>query len=407
MKLAYQAYDRAGESKTDTIEAANADEATEVLRGRGLFVTDIEAASKSPDTKARRPRAKAGRGKRLKDLAMFTRQLYVLVASGTPLVQSLGALERQVGEGAWQDTIAQIRAAVEEGTPLAEAIQGYPEYFDTVYCSMVAAGEAGGNLPKMLDRLGKLTQSRVQVRNSIIGALVYPAVLVVVAVGVLTALLVFMIPRFAELFETLDAPLPGSTRAMIAISDALRAYWWGILGVAVGLGVGLKLWLGTSAGRRAVDTAVLRLPQVGRIVRNIITARITRLLGVLLDSQVPILEALRLARAGTGNVHYAELMAKAEDAVTHGDPMSSAMRGSDLISPSICEAIHSGEQSGRVGSLLLNIADFLDEENQVVVRSLTNILEPVILILMGLLVGFVAVSMFLPLFDLTAMTGGG
>ena len=216
-----------------------------------------------------------------------------------------------------------------------------------------------------------------------------------------------MIPRFAELFKALDVPLPTSTKAMISMSDGLRGCWWALAGFIVAAVVGLKLYLGSPAGKRAFDTVVLRLPQIGSIVRNFATARITRLLGVLLDGHVPVLEALQLTRGGTGNIHYTELIARAENAVSQGEPISSVFSQSDLISPSVSESIRSGEQSAQVGSLLLSIADFLDEENEVVVRSLTSILEPGILILLGLLVGFVALSMFMPLFDLTALAGGG
>ncbi|KPK79723.1 MAG: hypothetical protein AMJ81_12925, partial [Phycisphaerae bacterium SM23_33] len=253
----------------------------------------------------------------------------------------------------------------------------------------------------------KLTAKRVQIRNSIIGAVTYPCLLVTVASGVLVLLLAFVVPRFASLFETLDVPLPPTTRALIALSHAGRAYWWALVLAAVAAAVAAKLWLGSPGGKRAVQAALLRAPQIGGVLRNFGMARITRLLGVLLGGHVPVLEALRLVRDGTANVHYAELIAQAEEAVSRGQTISSAFSRSDLISPSVCEAINSGEQSGQVGTLLLNIADFLDEENEVVVRSLTSILEPAILILLGLLVAFVAMSMFLPLFDLTAIAGGG
>ncbi len=408
MKLTSQTRQTGGPGATDTLPAPAP---AGPPAGADLFAEPSEPAAPQAggagEGRKKRSGRTGGKGRRLKDLAMFTRQLYVLVASGTPLVQALGALERQVKRGPWQDAILDIRKTIEEGTPLAEAMLAHPDYFDHIYCSLVAAGESGGSLAEMLDRLSKLTRKRIQVRNSIIGALIYPALLVAVALAVLALLMVFMIPRFAELFETLDAPLPGTTKALIGLSEFLRSYWWAVLGALVGGGVAARLYLASPAGKRAVDTIVLRAPQLGRIVRNIYTARITRLLGVLMDSQVPVLEALELTRQGTGNVHYAELLAKAHEAVAHGEPISTAFRSSDLISPSVTEAIHSGEQSGQVGALLLNIADFLDEENDVVVRSLTQIIEPVILILMGLLVGFVALSMFMPLFDVTAMTQGG
>jgi type II secretory pathway component PulF len=281
------------------------------------------------------------------------------------------------------------------------------EFFDPVCRSLVAAGESSGHLPAMLDRLALMARKQLHVRSAVIGAMVYPALLMTVAVSVLALLLLFVIPRFAGLFESLEVPLPPTTEVLIRMSGALQSYWWAGLILLVGSVAGLKFWLASAGGRRAIDTLVLHLPQFGRVVRSFATARICRLLGVLLEGRVPVLEALELAQRSAGNVHYSALMAQARDAVARGEPISSVFRDTDLVSPAVYEAIHSGEQSGQVGTLLLNIADFLDDENEVIIRSLTSILEPVILVVMGLLVGVVAMSLFMPLFDLTGMTGGG
>ena len=407
MKLAYRAFDKSGREVTDTIEAPDVVEATQSLRQRGLFVTEMDDAGAAPAVQRRGARIRQTRRQRLRDLAMFTRQLHVLVLSGTQLVEALGALRRQVKPGPLRDAIAAIRKNVQEGSPLAEAMAAHPKYFDKVYCSLVAVGESSGNLSAMLDRLARLTQKRIHVRNSIVGALLYPALLLTAASVVLAILLGFVIPRFAMLFDSLDVPLPASTLVLITLSDALRSYWWALIILVAGGVTALKFRADSVAGKRAMDSLVLKTPRVGSIARSFATARITRLLGLLLDSQVPVLEALKLTRGGVRNVHYAELVARAEEAVSRGEAISSAFRQSNLIIPSICEAIASGEQSGQVGPLLLNIADFLDEENEVVVRSLPSIVDPVLLILLGFLVAFVALSMFMPLFDLTAMTSGG
>ena len=407
MKLAYRAFDKSGREVTDTIEAADAVEATQSLRQRGLFVTEMDDAGAAPAVQRRGARIRQTRRQRLRDMSMFTRQLHVLVMSGTQLVQALGALRRQVRPGPLRDAIAAIRKSVQEGSPLAEAMAAHPKYFDNVYCSLVAVGESSGNLSAMLDRLARLTQKRIHVRNCIVGALLYPALLVTAATVVLAILLGFVVPRFAMLFKSLDVPLPASTQVLIALSGALLSYWWALLILIVAAVVGLRSWSRSPGGKRTMDTIALKVPRFGAIVQSFATARIARLLGLLLESQVPVLEALKLTRDGVRNVHYAELVARAEEAVSRGETISSAFRQSDLISPSICEAISSGEQSGQVGPLLLNIADFLDEENEVVVRSLTSIMEPVVLILLGFVVAFVALSMFMPLFDLTAMTSGG
>ncbi len=405
MKLSYKAFDQGGREVTDTVEAKDAAEANEILRRKGLYVTSMAVESGAGG--ARRRRRGGSKGKRLRNLAMFTRQLYVLVTSGCPLVDALSSMERQVKEGPWRDAIADIRDRVEEGRPLAESMERHGQYFDPIYRGLIAAGESSGALTGTLDRLATLAQKQLRVRNAVIGATIYPILLLVVAVAVLGLLLTFVIPRFAELFETLDAPLPPTTKALMWISEFLCAYWWVVLGVMGGIGVGLRYWLGTPHGRRTIDTVVLRLPQFGRITRSFITARIARLIGILLEARIPITEALRLSRDAAGNVHYAELIRKAEEIVVAGEPISTAFADERLIAPSVYEAVRSGEKSGKVGPLLLNIADFMDEDNEVVVRTLTSILEPVILIIMGFLVALVALSMFTPLFDVTGMMEGG
>ncbi|MDP6543723.1 MAG: type II secretion system F family protein [Phycisphaerae bacterium] len=424
MKLAYQAFDKTGQKVSDVIEASDIVQATEELRKQDLFVADISpvhggsgprrnrgrtehTARETAAVDRRTVRVGGSKTRRLKTLAMFSRQLYVLVASGSPLAQALSALECQIKDPGWRGAIRDVRESLESGSELSEAMALHPECFDSVYRHMVAAGESGGQLSAMLDRLADLTHKRLHVRSSIQGAMIYPCLLSVVAVSVLVLLMVFVIPRFAELFDSLDAAQPPSTQVLLAASGIVVNYWWAIIGGLVGVIVGLRLYFRSPAGSRALDTIVLRLPKIGGIVRNFATARIVRMLGLLLESRVPVLEALALTRDTSSNVHYRELMDRAERAVSQGQEISSVFADSDLITPAVYEATRSGEKSGQVGPLLLNLGDFLDEENEVTLKALTSIIEPVILIFMGLLVGFVALSMFMPLFDVTSMTGGG
>ncbi len=408
MKYAYKAVDSGGKVVDDTIEAADANEAMDALRRQGLFVGDIRAASSSSLAYAKTGVKQKGMsaGRRLKNMAMFTRQLSVLVASGTPLVQALAALERQTKDAAWREVVSAVRVRVEEGSTLAEAMGEFPRVFDAVARSLISAGESGGKFDVMLDRLAILSRKQLQVRTAIVGAMIYPSLLIVVAIGVLTLMLLFVLPRFAGLFETLDVELPPMTKILMACSDFLRSYWW-TLPLAVGGAVFAgRSWLKTDSGRRSVDATILKLPAIGAIVRNFAVARIARVLGVLLAGKVPLLEALGLARQTVNNSKYVELVTRAEEAVTRGSNVSTVFAASDLVSPTLCEAIRAGENSGQMGPLLLNIADFLDEENEVVVKSLTSILEPIILIVLGIVVGIVALSMFLPLFDLTSAAHG-
>jgi len=412
MKFAYLAFDRSGKQATGSIEANAANDARESLRMKGLFVTEIRedadggAALEYAAPHAPKPRL-WGRGRRLGHLAAFTRQLHVLIASGTPLVQSLGALERQAKEESWRLVIADVRARVEEGSALSQAMAAYPQYFDDVCRSLVSAGEGSGRLDAMLERLAKLVRAQLHVRSSIMGAMIYPIVLTCISLGVLVILLTFVLPRFADLFANLGTPLPPTTKFVMQISALLRGYWWAmILGVG-GAFFGLRGWIGTPKGKRMFDSVVIKAPVLGKMVGSFATARMSRLLGIQVEAKVPLLDALRLTRMAVSNVLYRELIVAAEEAATQGQSVSSAFAESKLISPTITEALRSGEQTGQVAPLLISIADFLDEENDVVIRSLTSIIEPIILIVLGILVGFVALSMFLPLFDLTAATGGG
>ena len=410
MKLAYEAFDQAGRSVTDTIDADDTTAATELLRGQGLYVTRIDQTDESSTEQRTRPiRRRQGPGKRLRNVASFARQLHVLIASGTTLVPALSALARQAGNERWRAVLQQLRDEVEQGVSLSEAMKDQPDDFDSITRSLVAAGESAGNLEAMLDRLAVLKRKQLHVYRLVVGSLTYPILLIFVSLSVLLLLMMFVLPRFTMMFDMLDAPLPPSTQALVLISYILRSFWWAFLILAIGAGIGIKMYLGSVVGKRSVDWALIHFPLIGPVMRNLVTARIVRLLGVLLDSHVSLLEALSLTREAAGNVYYEELVTTAEEAATQGDALSSALAKTDLISPSVLEAIRGGEQSGQMGTLLCTIADFQDEDNEVIVRALTNVIGPLILVMLGLVVGFVAISLFLPLFDLTSMTspGGG
>ncbi len=410
MKLIYQAYDKSGKAVTDTVDAASESEALQQLRRDGLFVLELrppadgsdngQASQAAADVTARRST------RHLRHLAMFTRQLHVLVSTGTPMVEALAGLERQTRDTRWRQVIGELRTHVEEGATLADAMEKRPDCFDAVYRSLIAAGEAGGRFEAMLDRLAKLVRRQQHVRSSIQGAMTYPALLFVVALVVLVLLLTFVLPRFADLFDTMKIALPPSTQAMLTISEFLQGYWWLALLGGAAAGWAARAWLKTAQGRETRDTLLVRTPYISPMTRGFATARVARLLGTLLENSVPLLEALELTRHATGNVHYQRLVIRAEEAVTRGEPVSVAFRDERLIDPSVYEALRSGEATGQIAPLLLNIADFLDEDNEIILRSLTSILEPIILVILGLLVGTVALSMFLPLFDLTASVGG-
>jgi type II secretory pathway component PulF len=407
MKLAYKAYDGLGKAVTGIVDAGDVMDASLMLRRKGLYVAEVKASIPTEGKRAGRRTGRSSRSQRMKDVAWLSRQLYVLISSGTQLADALHALERQARPGPWRQVLTALRTRVEEGTSLAAAMEPHGAYFDPIYRNLVSAGESSGHLVEMFDRLAGLKQKQLKVHNSIMGALMYPCMLMTVGTAIFAMLLLFVIPRFAGLFQTMDVPLPASTALLLHASSAFRGYWWLFLMLAAGGGGALVAYLRTGRGRLFRDTLVLRMPYTGKVVKDLATARIISLLGVLMQARIPVLEALRHVRHSTGNSHYQKLIAEAEDAVTKGEAMSAAFDRPSLINPSIYEAMRSGEASGEIDRLLLNIAAFLDEENEVTLRSLTSIIEPLILIIMGVLVALISVCMFMPLFDLASMTQQG
>ena len=401
MKFVYVAYDRQGERHADALEAASEQAARDRLAELELFVAEIHEQTARKESVGRwRPGAS-----RVRNLSEFTRQVSVLVATGTPVVQALGAVERQLSDPRFAQVVGDVRRRVEEGSALSEAMAQHPRDFDAVARSLTAAGEASGHLDVMLQRLAALARQQDIIRRGVLGALVYPTLLLTIAISVLVVMLMFVVPRFAGLFESLDTPVPGSTLTLLAASEHLRAWWWAeIPGVICAIGW-MAWWITTAGGRRTLDTVMVRGPVLGRMARSLAMARIARLLGVLLESKVPLLDSLRLTREAMSNHHYARLLEHVETIVTQGDPMSTVFAQSGLVTASFAEAVRNGEQSGSVGRVLVSMAEYLDEDNGVLIKSATQIIEPIILIVLGLVVGFVAISMFLPLFDATAATG--
>lgn len=409
MTFSYVAFDRAGKEVHGSIDAANVDQAQEQLRGKGLYVSKISAgnsAAKAADSRSRDPMPPST-SRYTKELSGFARQLSVLVGSGTPLVEGLQAVEKQTRNPHMREVLAGVRKRVEEGASMADAMAAYPEVFDAVTRSLIVAGESGGRLDEMLTHLAELLRQQVRARAQIVGAMVYPVLLIGVAITVLTVMVAFVLPRFESLFKNLGSALPPTTQILMDVSNLLRSQWYFVIPSIVGASFALRHWAMSSAGRRAIAGVMIDLPKIGGVTRSFICARMVRLLGVLLHARVPMLEALQLVRESTTNWRYAELVAKAEDSVTRGESLAAVLEESPLITPAVAEAFRSGERSGRIGPVLVQVADYLDEDNEVVLKSLSSIIEPLILLMLGVVVGGVAMSMFLPLFDLASGGANG
>lgn len=402
MKVRYQGYDSGGTLREGVIEAAGLTEATEYLRAQGVYVTQV--GEDTGRAKAKGGAAVRGRGRSVSGLM---RQLSVLVASGTQIADALEATEKQLAEGPFRVVVADVRRRVEQGESLSDALARHPRVFDAVCVSLVAAGESSGTLEPMLARLAELTRQQEHVRSAVRGAMVYPVLLVSVSLIVLVGMVLFVIPRFAGMFESLDTPLPATTQGLLWLSGALWSYWWAIVLVLGAVGAGVWSWARSAGGRLVFDRLVLTMPLVGPMLRSFATARLARLLGVLLESRVPLLEAMELTRRSFVSVGYQQLIDSAVQAATRGESISSAFGQSGLIVPSVVEAMRNGERTGEMGPVLVRVAGFLDEDNEVSVRTLTSVVEPIILLLLGVVVAGVAISMFLPMFDLVATAPGG
>jgi len=389
----------------DSVHASSPREAADRLRERGLFVTQMDEVADGDQVSADARRS-AKTGGRLRDVVLFTQQMSMLIRAGARVVEALEAIEEQITRPAWRATVRAIRADVEEGRPLNEALSRFPRLFTGVYISMIAAGEASGEMGLAFERLCVLVRQQQEIKRRVIGAMTYPAVLMLLCTGVMVALLTFVLPRFAEMFETLDVELPATTAILIAISDALRTHWPYALGAFAAVVPGIVLFLRSPNGKRLISRFSVRVPLFGALVRNIILARICRVWGQLLESRVGLLDAVRLTQRSTTNLDFQELLADIDEAITEGSSIGPSLKRSWLLPKTFAAAIVTGEESGNMAVSLLFVAECLEEENTQVLASLTRVIEPVMLSVMGVIVGTVAISLFLPMFDMATVTGG-
>lgn len=402
MLLTYDAIDGEGRKTTDTVDARDPAEAVDTLRSRGLYVTNIAEAD--------RPTAAADVASGdavdvrlpLKRLVVFTRQMAMLLRAGSSVVPAVAAIKRQITNPVHASLFTRIIRDLEEGLTLTEALGKHPKTFSGVYCAIVAAGEASGSLNTMFDRLAEVVVRQRTVRNQILGALAYPALLVVMSGSILISLLFFVVPSFAEMFEQLAVEPPASTRFLLAAATIIQGYWVFFLVAGAILVIGGGLYLVSDRGRQWISDMQLALPIIGRMRSLLIQAHVFRTMGMLLESRVGILETLELARRSTRNGRFQKLFQGVEDSVVAGSQVHCAFDESGLIDATICQAIETGEETGELGGALTFCADTLDETNSELITVTMKLLEPLILIVMGFLVGGVAVSLFMPLFDLTS-----
>jgi type IV pilus assembly protein PilC len=411
MEFAFEAMNREGRMVRDRVEAEDRIQAADALRSRDMLVLRLErarndleeaAAGGAPPLLAwltdRRPA--------LRDLVLFTRQMKMLLEAGAPLVPALQAIELQTQKASFRRTLRDVRQRVERGHTLTEALREHGQLFSPVFCSVVAAGEATAALPEAFNRLSHLAHRQQQTRRSIAGATVYPALLMLLLIGVLAVLLGFVIPRFAVLFENLNQELPPVTRALLTVSEAAREHWAVLLGGLSAFAAAVVILVRHVAVRTSFDETLLRLPMLGPVVRRLQLARVLRVWAALLRSHVPLLETLEHSRTTAGSAVFRRLIERVEENVAGGGRVGRALADSGLVEPVLASAISTGEENGRLAEAVEFVSNWLDEENAQLVQQLTRAAEPVLLACMGLIVGGVALALFVPLFDV-ATAGGG
>ncbi|WP_419167397.1 type II secretion system F family protein [Candidatus Palauibacter sp.] len=337
---------------------------------------------------------------RPRELVVFTRQFATMIHAGLPLTRALEILSRQARSPALRAAIEESLYEVEAGSTLADALGRHPAVFTSLYVNMVAAGESGSLLDAILERLATFLEKNDRVRRKVKGALLYPAVVLGVAVAVIATLLLFVIPTFESVFASYGALLPVPTRAVIGLSRVVQSLWWAILIATGGAFFLLRRWVATDAGRSRVDRFLLRLPIFGSLLRRAAVSRFTRTLGTMLASGVPILEGLEMTARTAGNRVIHDAVIESRDAIAGGDSITGPLEMTGVFPPMVSQMIHVGEETGDLDGMLSRIADFYDDEVDVAVESLLKVLEPTLIVILGGIVGGMIIAMYLPIFDL-------
>ncbi len=390
---------RNGKVQEGVLVAESKDAVVAMLRKQQIMVTAVTEKGKELAL------PKFGGGISRKEIAVFTRQFSVMIDAGLPLVQCLEILASQQDNRTFQKVLFQVRQDVESGSTLADAMRKHPAAFDDLYANMVAAGEAGGILDTILQRLSQYIEKIVKLRSAIRSAMVYPVAVITIAIGVVWVILWKVIPTFAVLFQGLGAQLPLPTRITIAASEFIGTWWWMIF-AAIGAGVySLYRYHKTERGRRVIDGALLKIPVLGGVLRKIAVARFCRTLGTLVSSGVPILEALEITAKTSGNAVVEDAIMSTRRSIEEGKTISEPLKNTDVFPPMVVQMVAVGEQTGALETMLNKIADFYEDEVDEATANLLALLEPVMICFLGVVIGGIVISMYLPMFDLISKIG--
>ena len=395
----YRGQGPGGKALKGVMVASNKSAVVAALRKQRIVVTSIKERGSEISL------PKFGGRVRLKELAIFTRQLSVMIDAGLPLVQCLEILGSQQTNKFFQSVLFKVRSDVEAGSTFTDALRQHPTVFNELFCSLVAAGEVGGILDAILQRLAKYIEKTIKLRRAVRSALIYPTAVITIAALVVAIILWKVIPTFAALFAGLGAQLPLPTRIVIAISQFFAKFFVFMVGALILLVIALNRYYKTPRGRRVIDRMLLRLPVIGLILRKIAVARFCRTLGTLTSSGVPILDGLNITAHTAGNAIVEDAIHLTRKGVEEGKTLAEPLRDTEVFPPMVVQMISVGEQTGELDTMLSKIADFYEDEVDASVENLISLLEPLMILFLGVVIGGIVISMYLPLFDLIQKLG--
>ncbi|MDF1754923.1 MAG: type II secretion system inner membrane protein GspF [Verrucomicrobiales bacterium] len=410
----YIALDAKGAETTGTLKANDEADAINQLRKSGLYPTQVapagrggvsstakRKAKKSSKSKASARSAKGGKVKG-KVLMIFTRQLATLVDAGLPLLRGLTVLAKQEKNRNMAGAINHLADAVAGGSTFSEGLGQHPKIFDKLYVNMVKAGELGGVLELVLNRLAEYQEKAEKLKNKIVAAMVYPIVVIVIALGILVFLMMVIVPKFEQIFAEMlnGAQLPALTRYVVGFSRWMQAYWWIVLGIFAVCYIVWKIVSSSKGGRRMLDRLALRIPLFGPIQLKSSISRFTRTLGTLVTSGVPILQALNITRDTAGNVIVANAIENVHAAVREGDSVVAPLEASKIFPPMVISMVDVGEETGQLPDMLLKVADVYDDEVDNAVDGMTSLIEPIMIVVLALIVGTIVIALFLPMIEI-------
>lgn len=403
----YEAMDNTGLEVKETIEAPTESEAQQLIKERGFFVTKIQekvSRKKKGTQKKKEVKKKGGAisfgGVRPKQLCTFTRQLSTLQDAGLPILRSLRILEGQARPGPLKNSLMGVIDDIESGNTLSEAMAKYPKAFDNLYVNMVKAGEAGGALEIILRRLADFKERAQSLKRKVTGAMIYPCAVIMVATLIVTGIMIWIIPKFKAIFEGFDVTLPWMTVLLINISNWVVSYWFLIPAIPLGAFLIYKLINQNKTGKYITHAILLKIPLMGKIIEKSTVARTSRTLGTLIASGVPILEGIIIARDTAGNAVFAEAFNNIYSAIREGETIAVPLKEARIVDDMVVNMIDVGEETGALDEMLYKIADVYDEEVEVLVDALISLLEPMMVVILGGIVGFIVIALFMPLVKL-------